>query len=54
MWLLLLFGFWGISFNCRLKVTVLELVLVSIIAGQFVGVSVGTVNSTMPNLNDAR
>ena len=37
---------------CGLKVTVLELVMVSIIAGKFIGVSFGTVNSTMSNLND--
>ena len=37
---------------CGLKVTVLELVLVSIIAWKFISASLGTVNSTIPNLND--
>ena len=37
---------------CWLKVTVLELVMVSIIAGKFIGASLGTINSTIPNLND--
>ena len=50
--LLLLCGFWGISSICGLKVTVLELVMVSIIAGKFIGALLGTVNSTIPNLNN--
>ena len=37
---------------CGLKVTVLELVMVSIIAGKFIGALLGTINSTMPNLDD--
>ena len=49
---LLLYGFWGVSSLCWLKVTVLEFVMVSIIAGKFIGASLGTVNSTIPNLDD--
>ena len=37
---------------CLPKVTVLELVIVSIIAGKFIGALLGTVNSTIPNLDD--
>ena len=51
---LLLCSFWGISSICGLKMTVLEFVMVSIIAGKFIGTSLGTINSTIPNLNDAR
>ena len=50
--LLLLYGFWGISSKSGLKGTVLELVMVSIIAGKYIGALLGTVNSTMPILND--
>ena len=49
---LLLCGFCRISSICGLKVTVLELVMMSIIAGKFIGASLGTVNSTIPNLDD--
>ena len=38
---------------CGLKVTVLEFLMMSIIAGKFIGASLGTVNSTIPNLDDA-
>ena len=35
-----------------LKVTVLEFVIVSIIAGKFIGAALGTVNSTIPSQDD--
>ena len=37
---------------CGLKVTVLEHVMVSIIAGKFTDASWGILNSTIPNLDD--
>ena len=52
LWLLLSCGFWGISSMCGLKVIILEFVMVSIIAGKFIGALLGTVNSTIPNLYD--
>ena len=47
MWLL------GISSKYGLKVTVLELVMVAVIAGKCIGGSLGTVNSMVPYMNDA-
>ena len=47
---LLLSGFWEMSSMCWLKVSVLEFVMVSIIARKFTGASLGTVNSTIPSL----
>ena len=44
-------GFLGISSMCGLKVTVLELVFMFIIVGKFIGASLGTVNTTIPNLD---
>ena len=38
---------------CGQKVTVLELVMVSIIAGKFIGTLLESVNSAIPNLDDA-
>ena len=49
---LLLCGFWRISSMCGPKVTVLEFVMVSFIAGKCIGASLGTVNSTILNFND--
>ena len=49
---LLLCDFCGVSSGCWLNVTVFELVMVSIIAGKFIGASLGTVNCTMPNLDE--
>ena len=51
---LLLCGFCETSSVCWLNVTVLEFVMVSIIAGKFIGDSLGTVNFTMPNLDVMR
>ena len=51
--LLLVPGFWGTSSMCGLKVTDLELVMVSIIVGRFTGTLLWNANSTMPNLSDA-
>ena len=50
---LLLYGFCGVSSGCWLKVTVLGFVMVLIIDGKFTGASFGTVNCTMPNLDEA-
>ena len=46
---LLLCDFCGTSSVCWLNVTVLEFVMVSIIARKFRGASLGTVNCTIPN-----
>ena len=51
--MLLLCGFFGVSSRCVLKVTVLGLVTASRTAGKNVGILLGPLNSTIPNLNDA-
>ena len=50
---LLLCDFCGVSSGCWLKVTVLGFVMVSILDGKFTGALFGTVNCTMPNLDEA-
>ena len=52
VWSLLLCGFCGVSSGCWLNITVLQFVMVFIIDGKFIGASLGTVNFTMPNLDD--
>ena len=49
---LLLCGFCGVSSGCWLNITVFEFVMVPVIDGKFKGVSLGTVNCTMPNLDE--
>ena len=54
LWFLLLYGCCEVLPRCVLKVTLLgALVMVSMIVGGNIGISLGTFNSTMPNLKDA-
>ena len=50
---LLLCDFCHVSSGCWLKVTVLGFVMVLIIDGKYTGALFGTVNCTMPNLDEA-
>ena len=50
---LLLCGFCGLSYWCWLKVIVLFCVIALTHKGKLTGASFGTVNCTMPSLDDA-
>ena len=50
---LLLCSFCGMSSVCWLNFTIFEFVMVSIIPSKFLGASLGTVNCTMPNCDEA-
>ena len=50
---LLLCDFCGVSSQCQLKVTVLWCVMALILDGKFKGATSGTVNCTMPSLDEA-
>ena len=52
VWTLLLCSFYGVCSGCWLKVTALGFVMALIIDGKFTGDSFGTVNWTMPNLDE--
>ena len=52
VWSWLLCGFCGAYSGCLLNITVLDFVIGFIIERKFIGASLGTVNCTMPNLDE--